>query len=73
MIFRLTAKLARKIGLDPLPVLPYNQGRGPLLDWNAHQALRELFGPETAKRKIIDSLIADEEEGAGESSRPLES
>ncbi len=41
--------------------------------FEAYQALRELFGPETAKRKIIDSLIADEEEGAGESSRPLES
>ncbi len=41
--------------------------------YEAYQALRELFGPETAKRKIIDSLIADEEEGAGESSRPLES
>jgi hypothetical protein len=36
MIFRLTAKLARKIGLDPLPAIPYNQGSGPLLDWNAH-------------------------------------
>jgi hypothetical protein len=41
--------------------------------YEAYHALRELFGPETAKRKIIDSLMADEEEGAGESSRPLES
>jgi hypothetical protein len=41
--------------------------------YEAYQALRELFGPETAKRKIIDSLIAAEKEGAGESSRPLES
>jgi hypothetical protein len=36
MILRLTAKLAKKIGLDLLPTLPYDQGRGPLLDWNAH-------------------------------------
>jgi hypothetical protein len=36
MIFRLTAKLAKKIGIDPLPALPYDQDRGPLLDWNAH-------------------------------------
>ena len=41
--------------------------------YEAYQALRELFGPETAKRKIIDSLIAAEKEGTGESSRPLES
>lgn len=36
MIFRLTAKLAKKIGLDPLPVLPCDKGKYPLLDWNAH-------------------------------------
>jgi hypothetical protein len=36
MIFRLTAKLAKKIGLDPLPVLPCDKGKDPLLDWNAH-------------------------------------
>ena len=36
MIFRLTAKLAKKIGLDPLPVLPCDNGKDPLLDWNAH-------------------------------------
>jgi len=41
--------------------------------YEAYQALWEFFGPETAKRKIIDSLIADEEEGTGEHSRPLES
>ena len=33
--------------------------------YEAYRALRELFGSETAKRKIIDSLIADEEEGLG--------
>jgi hypothetical protein len=36
MIFRLTAKLAQKIGIDPLFALPYDQGKSPLLDWNAH-------------------------------------
>ena len=30
--------------------------------YEAYQALRELFGPDTAKRKIIDSLIAAKEE-----------
>jgi len=36
MIFRLTAKLAQKIGLNPLPALPYDKGMPPLLDWHAH-------------------------------------
>jgi hypothetical protein len=36
MIFRLTLKLAKKIALDPLPVLPYDKNMDPLLDWNAH-------------------------------------
>lgn len=40
--------------------------------YEAYQALRELFGPETAKRKIIDSLIVAEEEGAEDTSRPLD-
>lgn len=37
------------------------------------EALQELFGPETAERKILDSLITDEEEGAEDHSRPLDS
>jgi hypothetical protein len=36
MILRLTAKMAQKIGLDPLPALPYDKGSNPLLDWHAH-------------------------------------
>ena len=36
MILRLTAKLAQKIGLAPLPALPYDKGMPPLLDWHAH-------------------------------------
>jgi hypothetical protein len=31
--------------------------------YEAYYALRELFGPETDKRKIIDFLMAEEEEG----------
>lgn len=41
--------------------------------YEAYQALRELFGPENAKRKIIDALIAEEEEGAEDPSRTLDS
>ena len=36
MILRLTLKLAKKIGLAPLPAIPYDENRNPLLDWNAH-------------------------------------
>ena len=36
MIFRLTTKLAKKIGIDPLPALPCDKSKDPLLDWNAH-------------------------------------
>jgi len=36
MIFRLTVKLAQKIGLAPLSTFPYDQGKSPLLDWHAH-------------------------------------
>ena len=41
--------------------------------YEAYHALRELFGPETAKRKIIDSLIAADEEDSKDYSRPLDS
>ena len=36
MIFRLTLKLAKKIGIAPLPVIPYDDNRNSILDWNAH-------------------------------------
>lgn len=36
MIFRLTLKLSNKIGIAPLPVVPYNDDRNSLLDWNTH-------------------------------------
>ena len=36
MIFRLTLKLAKKIGIAPLPAIPYDSNRNSVLDWNAH-------------------------------------
>jgi hypothetical protein len=36
MIIQITAKLAQKIGIDPLPVIPHDKGMAPLLDWHAH-------------------------------------
>ena len=36
MIFRLTLKLAKKIGIAPLPAIPYDDNRNPILDWHAH-------------------------------------
>ncbi|MGA2526117.1 MAG: hypothetical protein ABSF79_05815 [Smithellaceae bacterium] len=36
MIFRLTLKLAKKIGIAPLPTISHDEIRNPLLDWNAH-------------------------------------
>lgn len=40
-------------------------------DYEAYYALRELFGPDTDKRKIIDFLIAEEEETTNNSSQPI--
>ena len=40
--------------------------------YEAFYALRELFEPETDKRKIIDFLIADEKEAEKENSQPIE-
>ena len=40
--------------------------------YEAYYALRELFEPETDKRKIIDFLIADEEEAEKENSQPID-
>jgi hypothetical protein len=36
MIFRLSLKLAKKIGIAPLPAIPYGDNRNPILDWSAH-------------------------------------
>ena len=40
--------------------------------YEAYYALRELFGPETDKRRIIDSLIAEDEEAEKRASQPIE-
>ena len=40
--------------------------------YEAYYALRELFEPDTDKRKIIDFLIAEEEDAEREVSQPIE-
>ncbi len=40
-------------------------------DYDAYYALQELFGPDTDKIKIIDFLIAEEEETINNSSQPI--
>jgi hypothetical protein len=40
--------------------------------YEAYYALRELFEPETDKRKIIDFLIAEDEETERKASQPIE-
>ena len=40
-------------------------------DYEAYYALRELFEPETEKRKIIDCLIAEEEEAKNKTYQPI--
>ena len=40
--------------------------------YEAYYALRELFEPETDKRKIIDVLIAEDEEAERKASQPIE-
>ena len=41
-------------------------------DYEAYYALRELFEPETEKRKVIDFLIAEEEEAKKKTSQPID-
>ena len=41
-------------------------------DFEAYYALRELFEPESEKRKIIDFLIVEEEEAQKKSSQPID-
>jgi len=40
--------------------------------YDAYFALRDLFEPETDKRKVIDFLIAEEEDAANEVSKQIE-
>lgn len=41
MIFRLTSKLSKKIGMANLPSIPVDSTRNHLLDWNAHVFIAE--------------------------------
>ena len=36
MILRLTLKLAKKIGIAPLPAIPCDENRNPILDWSTN-------------------------------------
>ena len=36
MIYRLTLKMAKKIGMAPLPIIPYTNIKNPIQDWNAN-------------------------------------
>jgi len=36
MIFRITSKLQKKIGLDSLPSIPHDKSQNPILDWSVH-------------------------------------
>ncbi len=36
MIFRLTLKLSKKIGITSLPALPFDKNKNPMTDWSAH-------------------------------------
>ena len=53
MIFRLTLKLAKKIGIVPLPAIPYDNNRNPILDWNAH-----LFTAQRAQYIILTNTVS---------------
>lgn len=53
MIFRLTLKLSKKIGIDPLPAIPFDQNRNPLIDWNAH-----LFTAQRIQYIILTNTVS---------------
>jgi|SRR5450759_4827166 len=53
MIFRLTLKLAKKIGIVPLPAIPYDDNRNPILDWNAH-----LFTVQRTQYIILTNTVS---------------
>ena len=48
MIFRLTSKLSKKIGMASLQALPADQAKNPLMDWNAN-----LFTVQRSTQHII--------------------
>jgi len=53
MIFRLTLKLAKKIGIAPLPAIPYDNNRNRILDWNAH-----LFTAQRIQYIILTNTVS---------------
>lgn len=53
MILRLTLKLAKKIGIVPLPAIPYDENRNPILDWNAN-----LFTVQRAQYIILTNTAS---------------
>ena len=53
MIFRLTLKLAKKIGIATLSAIPYDNIRNPILDWNAH-----LFTARRIQYIILRNLVS---------------
>jgi hypothetical protein len=52
MIFRLTLKLAKKIGIAPLSTLPSDKGKNPLIDWSAH-----LFTAQRTQYILITNTV----------------
>jgi hypothetical protein len=53
MIFRLTLKLSKKIGLAPLPAIPFDEIRNPLLDWSTH-----LFTAQRIQYIILTNTVS---------------
>jgi hypothetical protein len=53
MIFRLTLKLSKKIGIAPLPAVPFDKNRNPLIDWSAH-----LFTAQRIQYIILTNTVS---------------
>ena len=53
MILRLTLKLSKKIGIAPLPAVPFDEIRNPLIDWNA-----QLFTAQRIQYIILTNTVS---------------
>jgi len=53
MIFRLTLKLSKKIGIAPLPAVPFDKSRNSLIDWSAH-----LFTAQRIQYIILTNTVS---------------
>ena len=53
MVFRLTLKLSKKIGLATLPAIPLDKNRNPLIDWSAH-----LFTAQRIQYIILTNTVS---------------